>query len=78
MFRASTCPSSGGQIVLSQYLVSSHSVQPFADALIVNIVVNSKGNKTIAVPKVIVYLRALGFVLDNTLFLLSAYIGCNI
>ena len=26
MFRASTCPSSGGQIVLSQYLVSSLSV----------------------------------------------------
>ena len=29
MFRALTCPSSGGQIVLSQYLVSSLSVQPF-------------------------------------------------
>ena len=27
MFRASTCPSSGGQIVLSQHLVSSLSVQ---------------------------------------------------
>ena len=26
MFRASTCPSSGGQIVLSQHLVSSLSV----------------------------------------------------
>jgi len=27
IFRASTCPSSGGQIVLSQHLVSSLSVQ---------------------------------------------------
>ena len=27
MFRASTCPSSGGQIVLSQHLVSSLSVK---------------------------------------------------
>jgi hypothetical protein len=27
MFRALTCPSSGGQIVLSQHLVSSLSVQ---------------------------------------------------
>jgi hypothetical protein len=26
MFRALTCPSSGGQVVLSQHLVSSHSV----------------------------------------------------
>jgi hypothetical protein len=26
MFQASTCPSSGGQIVLSQHLVSSFSV----------------------------------------------------
>ena len=31
MFRALTCPSSGGQIVLSQHLVSSHSVQPFTE-----------------------------------------------
>jgi hypothetical protein len=29
MFQASTCPSSGGQIVLSQYLVSSLSVNGF-------------------------------------------------
>ena len=29
MFRALTCPSSGGKIVLSQHLVSSLSVQPF-------------------------------------------------
>jgi len=27
VFRISTCPSSGGQIVLSQHPVSSHSVQ---------------------------------------------------
>ena len=32
MFRASTCPSSGGQIVLSQHLVSSPSVQPFTES----------------------------------------------
>ena len=32
MFRASTCPSSGGQIVLSQHLVSSLSVQPFTES----------------------------------------------
>jgi len=29
MFRALTCPSSGGQNVLSQHLVLSLSVQPF-------------------------------------------------
>jgi hypothetical protein len=44
----------------------------------VNIVINIKGNKTMAVPKVIVYLQALGFLLGNTLFLSSAYIGYNI
>jgi len=32
MFRALTCPSSGGQIVLSQHLVSSLSVQPFTES----------------------------------------------
>jgi len=32
MYRALTCPSSGGQIVLSQHLVSSLSVQPFAES----------------------------------------------
>ena len=32
MFRASTCPSSGGQIVLSQHLLSSLSVQPFTES----------------------------------------------
>jgi hypothetical protein len=32
IFRASTCPSSGGQIVLSQHLVSSLSVQPFIES----------------------------------------------
>jgi hypothetical protein len=47
MFRASTCPSSGGQIVLSQHLVSTlsvngctaqqsalirHTVQPFTES----------------------------------------------
>ena len=32
MFRAITCPSSGGQIVLSQHLISSLSVQPFTDS----------------------------------------------
>jgi len=31
MFRALTCPYSGGQIVLSQHLVSSLSVQPFTE-----------------------------------------------
>ena len=29
---SSTCPSSGGQIVLSQHLVSSLSVQPFTES----------------------------------------------
>jgi hypothetical protein len=32
MFRASTCPSSGGQIVLSQHVVSSLSVQPYTES----------------------------------------------
>ena len=40
MFRALTCPSSGGQIVLSQHLVPSlsvqytirHTVQPFTES----------------------------------------------
>jgi hypothetical protein len=32
MFRALICPSSGGQIVLSQHLVSSLSVQPFTQS----------------------------------------------
>jgi hypothetical protein len=32
MFRALTCPSSGGQIVLSQHLVSSLSVHPFRES----------------------------------------------
>jgi len=32
MFRALTCPSSGGQIVLSQHLLSSLSVQPFTES----------------------------------------------
>ena len=32
MFQASTCPSSGGQIVLSQHLVSSLSVEPFTES----------------------------------------------
>jgi hypothetical protein len=32
MFRGLTCPSSGGQIVLSQHLVSSLSVQPFTES----------------------------------------------
>jgi len=41
MFRALTCPSSGGQIVLSQHLVSQtaeqsaliwHTVQPFTES----------------------------------------------
>ena len=39
MFRASTCPSSGGQIVLSQHLVTAlqsalirHTVQPFTES----------------------------------------------
>ena len=32
MFRALTCPSSGGQIILSQHLVSSLSVQPFTES----------------------------------------------
>jgi hypothetical protein len=32
MFRASTCSSSGGQIVLSQHLVSSLSVQNSTDS----------------------------------------------
>jgi hypothetical protein len=32
MFRASTCPSSGRHIVLSQHLVSSLSVQPFTES----------------------------------------------
>ena len=34
MFRALTCPSSGGQIVLSQHLVSSLSVTAAQSALI--------------------------------------------
>jgi hypothetical protein len=32
MFRTLICPSSGGQIILSQLLVSSHSVQPFTES----------------------------------------------
>jgi len=32
MFRTLTCPSSGGQILLSQHLVSSLSVQPFTES----------------------------------------------
>jgi len=32
MFRALICPSSGGQIVSTQHLVSSLSVQPFTDS----------------------------------------------
>jgi len=32
MFRALTCPSLGGQIVLSQHLVSSISIQPFTES----------------------------------------------
>ena len=32
MFRALTCPSSGGQIVLLQNLVPSLSVQPFTES----------------------------------------------
>jgi len=32
MFRALTRPSSGGQIALSQHLVSSLSVQPFTES----------------------------------------------
>ena len=32
MFRTLICPSSGGQIVLSQHLVSSLSVQPFTES----------------------------------------------
>jgi len=32
MFRPLTCPSSGGQIVLSQHLLSSLSVQPFTES----------------------------------------------
>ena len=32
MFRALKCPSSGGQILLSQHLVSSLCVQPFTES----------------------------------------------
>ena len=32
MFRALACQSSGGQILLSQHLVSSHTVQPFTES----------------------------------------------
>jgi len=32
MFRALTCPFSEGQIVLSQHLVSSLSLQPFTES----------------------------------------------
>jgi len=32
MFRALTCPTSGGQIILSQHLVSSFSVQLFTES----------------------------------------------
>ena len=32
MFRASTCPLSGGRIVLTRHLVSSLSVQPFTES----------------------------------------------
>ena len=32
MFRALTCPSSGGQIVLSQSALIRHTVQPFTES----------------------------------------------